>query len=143
VIAFSTFNETPPANSLFGRAPAGLQVLCTNPAALGGGSGRLDTILPSAPFAPSSSLGKVTPGIGYPAVATRAPWVQTTGAYTAACSNAGGASVLRIAPATPESPQLHPLPDATWGLHLADANIALGNLIRDVTQQARRYIARR
>jgi len=36
VIAFSTFDQTPPANSFFGRAPAGKQVLCTNPAALSG-----------------------------------------------------------------------------------------------------------
>ncbi len=141
VIAFSTYNDTPPADSLFGRAPAGLQVLCTNPAALGGGSARIDTILPSAPFAPSTSLGMVTPGIGYPAVAASTPWVEADGVFSAACSDEGGASVLRIAPATPDAPALRPLPDATWGLHLADANIALGNLIRDVTHQARRYLA--
>src|SRR5262249_33743902 len=128
---------------LFGRAPAGLQVLCTNPAALGGGSAKIDTILPSAPFAPSTSLGMVTPGVGYPTVTTTTPWVEADGVYSAACSGEGGASVLRIAPARPESPQLHPLPAATWGLHLTDANIALGNLIRDVTHQARRYLAAR
>jgi hypothetical protein len=143
VIAFSTFNDTPPANALFGRAPAGLQVLCTNPAALAGGSGKIDTILPSVPFAPSTALGMVTPSIGYPAVTAATPWIESDGVYTAACSDEAGANVLRIAPATPTSPQLRPLPDATWGLHLTDANIALGNLIRVVTHQARRYIARR
>jgi pimeloyl-ACP methyl ester carboxylesterase len=143
VIAFSTYNDTPPPNALFGRAPAGLQVLCTNPAALGGGTGRLDTILPSAPFAPSSTLGKVTPGIGYPAVKASTPWVESAGVYRASCSDEGGASVLRISPAATGAPQLKPLPDATWGLHLADANIALGNLVRVVNRQARRYIARR
>jgi hypothetical protein len=141
VIAFSTFNDSPPPDSLFGRAPAGLQVLCTNPAALGGGSAKIDTILPNAPFAPSTSLGMVTPSVGYPPVTTTTPWIEADGVYTAACSDEGGASVLRIGPATPDAPQLHPVPDATWGLHLADANIALGNLIRDVTRQARRYLA--
>ena len=39
VIAFSSFDQPPPANSLFGRtAVAGDQVLCSNPAALGGGA---------------------------------------------------------------------------------------------------------
>jgi hypothetical protein len=142
VIAFSTFNETPPAGALFGHAPAGLQVLCTNPAALGGGAAKIDTIVPSAPFAPNTDLGMVTPSIGYPPVTATTPWIESDGVYTAACSDEGGANVLRIAPATPDAPQLHPLPDATWGLHLTDANIALGTLVRDVTRQARRFLAR-
>lgn len=38
VIAFSTFDQPPPANSIFGRTNArGDQVLCTNPAGLAGG----------------------------------------------------------------------------------------------------------
>jgi pimeloyl-ACP methyl ester carboxylesterase len=134
VIAFSTFNATPPANSLFGRP--GSKVVCTNPAALGGGSGKLDTIRPSAPFAPASSLGKITTSIGYPPFAASTPWIENDGLYTARCSKAGGANVLQIS----GSPPLTPLPDATWGLHLADANLALGNLVDDVTAQARRYL---
>ena len=62
VIAFSTFDQTPPADSLFGRVNGSLgtsgknvHVLCTNPAALGGGSGKLDPIFPSKPFAPGRS----------------------------------------------------------------------------------------
>jgi hypothetical protein len=140
VIAFSTYNATPPANALFGRPANGLDVLCTNPAALAGGSGTLDTVVPSAPFAPSSSLGKVTPGIGYPAFQATTPWVQANGLYSAQCSSAGGANVLLITGATPDAPQLQPLPDASWGLHLTDANIALGTLIDVVTRQARRYV---
>jgi pimeloyl-ACP methyl ester carboxylesterase len=136
VIAFSTFNAPPPANSLFGRAAAGKQVLCTNPAALGGGPAKLDTVLPSAPFAPSSTLGKITPGVGYPAFHVSTPWVESDGVYTAQCSDADGASVLQIS----GDPVLNALPDATWGLHLTDANIALGDLVRDVTRQADRYL---
>jgi pimeloyl-ACP methyl ester carboxylesterase len=138
VIAFSTFNAPPPADSIFGRAPAGEQVLCTNPAALGGGAAKLDTVLPSAPFAPSSTLGKITPGIGYPPFHVSTPWVESDGVYTAQCSDADGASVLQIS----GTPVLNALPDATWGLHLVDANIALGNLVKDVTRQARRYLAK-
>ena len=54
VIAYSSFPGQPPAASLFGRpgkgvsllsgqtATTGLQVVCVNPAAIGGGSGVLD-----------------------------------------------------------------------------------------------------
>jgi hypothetical protein len=137
VIAFSTFNAPPPADARFGRAPAGMQVLCTNPAALSGGAAKLDTALPSAPFAPSSTLGKVTPGIGYAPFHVRTPWVESAGAYTARCADADGASVLQIS----GTPMLHALPDATWGLHLVDANIALGDLVTLVHRQAARYAA--
>jgi|tagenome__1003787_1003787.scaffolds.fasta_scaffold20917832_2 hypothetical protein len=136
-IAFSTFNATPPADALFGRPSGGREVVCTNPAALGGGTGKLDTVLPSAPFAPSTSFGKVAPGVGYPAVRARTPWVEADGLYTAHCSAQGGANVLQVT----GEPVLHALPDAAWGLHLADANIALGTLVDVVTRQARRYLA--
>ena len=49
VISFASFRSTipPPANTLFGRAPSADQVaICTNPAALGGGSGQLNAYLP-------------------------------------------------------------------------------------------------
>jgi Protein of unknown function (DUF3089) len=138
VIAFSTFNAPPPANALFGRAPAGEQVLCTNPAALSGGAAKIDTVLPSVPFAPSSTLGKVTPAIGYPPVRVSTPWIESDGLYTAQCSDAGGANVLQISGA----PVLHPIPDATWGLHLVDANIALGTLVDLAMNQAQAYFVR-
>jgi hypothetical protein len=147
VIAFSSFDATPPADALFGRptstfgdaVPEDSQVLCTNPAALGGGSAPIHSIEPSVPFAPSSTLGKVVPQIGFPAFTARTPWVEADGIYRARCSKAGGASVLRIS----GSPTLRALPDATWGLHLVDANIALGDIIDVVTRQARRYVASR
>jgi hypothetical protein len=34
------------------------------------------------------------------------------------------------------APLLNPSPDATWGLHLVDANIALGDLVDIVHHQA-------
>jgi hypothetical protein len=62
VIAFSTFDQPVPSDSLFGRPtplpgqptpPPGDEVLCTNPADLPGGSGLLDPIQPSAPLHPA------------------------------------------------------------------------------------------
>jgi hypothetical protein len=41
--------------------------------------------------------------------------------------NEGGANVLQTAPLN-GAPTLNALPDPGWGLHLADANLPLGNL---------------
>jgi hypothetical protein len=49
--------------------------------------------------------------------------------------------VLRVAPVA-GAPDPRPSPDAAWGLHLADVNIALGNLVALVRKQAARYAAR-
>jgi hypothetical protein len=38
--------------------------------------------------------------------------------------------------------QRHAIPDATWGLHLTDASIALGNLVDIVRQQIAAYAKR-
>jgi hypothetical protein len=37
------------------------------------------------------------------------------------------------------APKFTPSPDATWGLHLADANIALGQLADLVRRHIRNY----
>jgi hypothetical protein len=150
VIAFSTFGDTPPANAVFGinsglgrLAPAkGGTVLCTNPAALGSTkAATLTTIYPSVPFAPGTTIGALTTQVGMltPAGVT-APWL-TTQAYRGACVTENGANVLKITPIG-GAPTLKALPDATWGLHLVDANIALGDLSLTVGTQAGRYVAR-
>jgi Protein of unknown function (DUF3089) len=60
VIAYSTFNQVPPPNSLFGRTTVpGDQVLCVNPARLVGAS-TVEPILPSAPFAPGTLIAAGT-----------------------------------------------------------------------------------
>jgi Protein of unknown function (DUF3089) len=150
VIAFSTFNQTPPAGAVFGVAgtgrsiipnsPKGTEVLCTNPAALGGGSAPLTSVFPSTPFAPGTTIGALTTQVGLPQPQVSTPWIEAQ-AYTAQCSSEGGANVLRIT-GEPGAPALKALPDATWGLHLVDANIALGDLVTLVHGQAARYAAR-
>ncbi|WP_035129722.1 DUF3089 domain-containing protein [Conexibacter woesei] len=150
VIAFSTFGDTPPARAVFGRPDANVtvvggrpvkntEVLCTNPAALGGGSAPLTSIFPSAPFAPGTAIGIETTQVGLPQPAVGTPWIEAQ-AYTGECSSAGGADVLKITGET-GAPVLKALPDATWGLHLVDANIALGDLVTDVQSQAKQFTA--
>ncbi len=142
VMAFSTFNAPVPQDAVFGRtAEPGLHVLCTNPAALGGDSANLRTIYPSKPFAPNTSIGAATRLVGLPEVKTSTRWIQANGAYSGECSQADGAHVLEIA-ARDGAPDLRPVPNAAWGLHLADANIALGNLVGVVRHEIKRYVGR-
>ena len=141
VVAFSTYNAPVPDGAPFGRTSRpGLEVLCANPAALGGGSAPLDTIHPSEPFAPGTIAGgSAALGLTTPPVST--PWVEYRGAYSGQCSSADDANVLQIAGA-PGAPRLNAVPP-TWGLHLVDVNIALGDLVGLVRKQAKRFAKKR
>jgi hypothetical protein len=152
VVGFSTFGGPVPPDSRFGRIgsgfsagldPSRFDVLCTNPANLRGGTGSLDSIVPTAPFAPGTTIGIATTLLGFPQPSPPAstPWYEARGAYAGQCSSAGDADALQIAPVN-GAPQLHAIPDATWGLHLADANIALGNLVRLVGEQIQTFTKR-
>ena len=143
IVAFSTFGGAAPPDARFGRSTKpGLEVLCTNPAALAGGEGRVDAIFPRAPFAPGTVIGAATEVVGFPRPAGSTTWLSFPRSYSARCSSEGGAHVLQITPRG-GAPVLTPTPDATWGLHLVDANIALGNLMRLVRRQAAIYARRR
>jgi hypothetical protein len=142
VIAFSTFDQTPPANALFGRTTvAGDQVLCTNPAALSGGAAKVDPVFPSAPFAPGTLIAAGISLLRITQPRAPTPWISEPGAYRAHCSSAAGANVLQIT-ALNGAQTATPSPDPTWGLHLLDANIALGNLISVIHSEANAYAAR-
>jgi hypothetical protein len=135
VIAFSTFGETPPANAIFGRTNApGKEVLCTNPAALGGGSAKITPIQPREPFAPGTTIAAAIGLTGVPEPKVSTEWGASPNAYRAHCST-GSANALIISPLR-GAPVFHFSPDASWGLHLVDANIALENLVELVRHQA-------
>jgi hypothetical protein len=138
VIAYSSFYDTPPSTSLFGRpgqgvslqsgqtGTTGLQVLCTNPAALGGGTGTLDPY-----FAVSNPL-----------IST--PWAELPDLYTASCDNSDGASFLKISvvrSAGRRRPIVHATLGPNWGLHVDDINLALGNLVEDVAAEESSFSA--
>ncbi|HZU80102.1 MAG TPA: DUF3089 domain-containing protein, partial [Acidimicrobiales bacterium] len=149
VIAFSTFDQPVPADSLFGRPtalpgtpppPKGTVVLCTNPASLAGGSGKLTPIFPTRPFYKRSPLY-----LGNLALKLKTPhahtvWWSEPNAYRARCSSARNANVLEIAPLG-GAVRPAPSPTPAWGLHLLDANIALGNLLAIVQKEAAAYVA--
>jgi hypothetical protein len=136
VIAYSSFLKTPPADTFFGRArTAGQQVLCTNPAALGGGSAELHAQFPTKAGGAVGSLITSLPN-------ETTPWVNYPGLYKGACMNQGGASWLQVTP-TPGSGDKRPIVTEqlgpTWGLHLVDVNITFEDLVDLVRQQAAAY----
>lgn len=151
VVAFSIFNAPVPEDARFGRTGGrsfsppvpGTEVLCTNPAALGGGSAPITPVFPTEPFPTTTTIGLGNSAIGFPfpdPKVIRTPWVSTPRAYEATCSSEGGADVLQVTSRN-GAPVLRPLPDPTWGLHLTDANLPLGDLADLVRDQARRYVA--
>ncbi len=152
VISYHTFNEAPPANARFGRTETdpvggaldlpvgnGTEVLCTDPARLAG-SGQLETLVPSEPFAPGVIAALLVRLYGGPPPSADTPWLSPADRYTGRCESVGGASVLRI---TPDGPvrTLTPSPDASWGVHLVDLNLPLGNLLKIVDGQTAAYTA--
>ncbi|HEY1591230.1 MAG TPA: DUF3089 domain-containing protein [Solirubrobacteraceae bacterium] len=149
VIAYSTYDQTPPVGALFGHPVSingkpitnpNLQVLCTNPAALGGGSGVITPIQPSQPFAPGLfALGIAA--LKYDVPVPHTVWWSAPGSYRARCETVNGATVLMISPLR-GAPLPAPSPVPAWGLHLLDAQVALGNLVSDVKTEAAAFLRR-
>jgi len=150
VVAFSIFNDAVPKDARFGRSGGrsfsspvpGTEVLCTNPASLRGGSGTITPVFPRDPFPTSTTIGAGNSLLGFPfpdPASIQTPWISAPRAYSARCSSEGGANVLQVK-SRGGAPVLRPLPDATWGLHLTDANLPLGELADLVRAQARQYV---
>ena len=69
------------------------------------------------------------------------PWVSFPGEYTAVCTTSGTATWLQVRH-TPGSRDQRPLltdSDPSLGLHILDVNIALGNLVQLVQDEAAAY----
>ncbi len=140
LIAYSAFRSTapPPGNSLFGIPPeAGMTVACTNPAALGGGSGELHVYMSGSGntiVGPRPAADWVSGG---PAVET--PFVSAPGLLSAECKTSELATFLEVTVhGNPSDPRVDNIGgDLTpqWGLHLIDANVGMGNLVDIVREQ--------
>jgi hypothetical protein len=152
VIAYASFRATspPPANSLFGRVQNPEMVAaCVNPAALGGGSGELHAYLSSGGRG-NGSAAEPRPWVT-PAQPINTPFVSVPGLLTAECvSNEKGSYLAVTVHGNPEDPRTDDIAgdvvrdgqiQANWGLHLIDANLAMGNLVDIVGQQAKTYLS--
>lgn len=109
--------------------PDRYEVLCTNPAALSGGSGVMDVL---------ANLGVFAGNLG-------SPWDQFQGFYRSECRTGPDASWLDMT----EIPDIDSNLGSILGLitrtggdlHLGDVNLVLGNLLEIVERQGSRYAA--
>lgn len=152
VITYASFRATnpPPSNSFFGKVSGdGMMAGCTNPAALGGGSGELHAYMGTG-GSQIVSDAEATPG---PWVTPDQPiltgFVSVPGMLTAECvSNENGSYLAVTVHSDPAGHRANDivgdvvvggqvLPE--WGLHLIDVNLSIGNLIDIVEQQSKTY----
>jgi hypothetical protein len=154
VVAYSTFAQEPPKTALFGRTKVpGAEVLCVNPtlATQNGGVGALLPVASTTKF--PGAIGELAPP---PLVKKEAPWVASPGLYTAQCKHENEASWLQISFAKTEEEEgksvredraahnelvvedIPPDPH-DWGLHLYDVDLALGNLVPMVGEEAKAF----
>jgi hypothetical protein len=153
VIAYASFRSTvpPPPNSRFGRVPGeNMQAACVNPAAPGGGSGELHAYLSAAGRSIVGSAAEPRPWV-MPAKPIDTPWVSVPGLLMAQCVANDKGSYLEVTvhgnPADPRTDDIagdvmtNGEINASWGLHLIDVNLAIGNLVDIVRQQGKAYVA--
>jgi len=147
IVAYSTFRSTAPptATTRFGRSDdSTLVAACTNPAALGGGEADLNGYFDAAgktalPFGPSEPWT-----VGGRPIAT--PMVRVIGLLKAQCRSNAFATYLEVSvqrgPGSPASRDIQGDLVEPLGLHLVDMEVAMGNLVDLVGQQARSYLSR-
>jgi hypothetical protein len=145
VISYSSFRSTvpPPANTRFGKVTnTDLVAACTNPARLMGGSAGLHSYL--------SADGRTIIGTTKPAPwintdrPIETPWVSVSGLLTGECKSNENATYLEVTvhPDSSGKRTSDIVGDLTpdWGLHLVDFNIAIGDLLDIVGQQAKAWL---
>jgi hypothetical protein len=145
VITYASFRETapPPANSRFAKTDKpGLDVACTNPAALGGGTGAFN-----GAYAAHGSWEMETRVAAWAAGkdAPKTPYVTLPGLLSGQCVNAGGASYLSVrVNADAKGARIDDVPGDVvvgttilrdWGLHLIDVTLAYDDLAGLVATQ--------
>jgi hypothetical protein len=139
VVAYETFpaSSLPPDESRFSHPETpGMEIACTDPAALAGG--RLDPILATQ----TNLIGKppLDPGWAAFVKPLDAPFVSVPGIASGHCVEGPNASYLSVSINSPSEPGAWPatLPGdlvmdgrllKSWGWHLIDVNVAMGNLI--------------
>jgi hypothetical protein len=136
VVAYSSWDRTPPWAGV-GGSKSPTQELCVNPAAPGGGEAPITPI-----FAGVNPQGIVPYGSIYVAY----NWVEFPGLYTARCVRQGNDAwllVTRIHTPGDRRPTVYEALGPDSGLHAADVNITLLNLVTLVQSQTRAWLAHR
>lgn len=143
LVDYNAYSGRPPSGAQFGELPEEngkpVEDICTDPAALAGGSGSLDSMyrirLATQKVAGSTSQGVLASAV--PNVST--PWIEYQGGYSGSCVTSAGHHVLTVH-ASKQVPTLRSFPDASFGLHVDDPNLAMGNLVQLVQSEATSYL---
>jgi hypothetical protein len=142
IVAYSTFDTTPPGDAAFGRV-AGLtmfqlpkdgpqQVLCVNPAAPAGGTAILK------PEFVTAGIAKLA---GAPSPMPATPYVSYPNEFSAQCKTDADAGWLQITRTGPPggTPAFAGSEGPSWGLHDLDVSLALGSLVDLVRAESAAY----
>ena len=147
VITYASFRDTaaPPPDSGFGRSSGGMAA-CTHPASLGGGRGALRPYFETE--GGGGALGGAASVVDEPwAVGAEItmPWVTLPDFIEAECVVKEGFSYLEITVlADPSDPRIDDIGGdipalPSFGLHIVDVNLAMGDLVEIVGNQAQAY----
>jgi hypothetical protein len=155
VITYGSYRSTtpPPANARFGRVTtAGMTGACTNPAALGGGTGNLHAYLAKE----GRTIVNTTAPKPWvvPERPIETPWVSVPGLLTAECKSNETTTYLEVTVhGDPSDPRVDDIVgdlggpggqiQADWGLHLVDFNISMGNLVDIVGEQTKAWLSKK
>jgi len=150
VVTYSSYRSTSPpgAGAFFGRGGAGTRAGCVNPAALSDGGpasvqpyflvtqaegallGGLDD---AQPFADAARTAEIT-----------TPWVTYPDLVEAECVADADHTYLSLTvdgdPGDPRTDDIGGDLTDEWGMHLVDANVAMGDIEDLVTAQAEAYV---
>ena len=141
VVTYATFpaDSPPPPEALFGRArTAGNEAACVNPAALGGGAATLQPYFPTA--IPVGALsGDVAAATMDRLALLDTGWVTMPDYVQGQCTTTDGATYLAVTvgsgPTDQRGTDIGGDLGPTWGLHLVDVNVAIGDLVDLVRRQ--------
>lgn len=146
IVTYASFRSTvpPPADSRF--AGSMTDGGCTNPAKLEGGSAELDAYLSARGGGLGSAMAGPWVTSGQPITT---PYVKVPGLLTGECvSNDNGTYFEITVHGDPADPRVDDITGdimmngqvaASWGLHLIDTNLAMGDLVRLVGAKGAAY----
>jgi Protein of unknown function (DUF3089) len=149
VVSYASYraSEPPTGAAFFGRGGDGTRAACVNPADVAGGG----PVALQAYFAvqrvEGALLGGLTDASPFADPARNAevetPWVTYPDFVVGECVDDGDYTYLALDveadPADPRTDDIGGDLDAEWGMHLVDANVAMGDIVDLVAAQAEAY----
>ncbi len=138
VVAYSSWSRTPPADASLQDTSGDQHVLCVNPAAPGSTA--------STPITPIFAGINPQMIVPYGSMYVAYHWVEFPGLYTARCVQKGTRAWLLVSRLdTPGDvrPMVQEALGPDDGLHAADVNITLANLVSLVASESKAWLAHR